>query len=92
MTTKKEANVTMQNKRKLLAVALFAILGLTACDEVVAKPGDYDKNIVLDKDGNGVDVPNNTMSTVYDAIRKGALAGDVLDEFLYQYAVSAFGP
>ena len=32
------------------------------------------------------------MSTVYDAIRKGALAGDVLDEFLYKYAVSAFGP
>ena len=82
----------MQNKRKLLAVALFCTLGLTACDEIVAKPTDYDKNIVLDNNGEGVDVPNNTMSTVYDAIRKGALAGDVLDEFLYRYAVSAFGP
>ena len=78
----------MQNKRKLLAVALFATLGLTACDEVVAKPTNYNDKIV-----EGVDeVVNNEMAKVYDSIRKGALAGDVLDEFLYQYAVSAFGP
>ena len=84
----------MQNKRKLLAVTLFCALGLgiTACDEVVAKPTDYKDNIVLDTNGKGIDVYNNEMSTVYDSIRKGALAGDVLDEFLYRYAVSAFGP
>ena len=82
----------MQNKRKLLVVALFATLGLTACGEVTAKPTDYENKIVLDGNGNGIDVANNEMSTVYDAIRKGALAGDVLDEFLYKYAVSAFGP
>ena len=77
MTIKKEVNVTMQNKRKLLAVALFATLGLTACDEVVAKPTNYNDKIV-----EGVDeVVNNEMAKVYDSIRKGALAGDVLDEF-----------
>ena len=92
MTIKKEANVTMQNKRKLLAVALFCTLGLTACDEIIAKPSNYKDPIVRDANGDGIDVPNNEMSTVIDAIRKGALAGDVLDEFLYRYAVSAFGP
>ena len=82
----------MQNKRKLLAVALFCTLGLTACDEIIAKPSNYKDPIVRDANGDGIDVPNNEMSTVIDAIRKGALAGDVLDEFLYRYAVSAFGP
>ncbi|MCQ2776568.1 MAG: hypothetical protein MJ217_02470 [Bacilli bacterium] len=78
-------------KRALLAVALFAVLGLTACDEVVAKPTDYSDKIVLDENGQGLDIVNNDMSKVYDSIREGALAGDVLDEFLYSYAVSAFG-
>ena len=82
----------MQNKRKILAVALFAAFGLAACNEVVAKPANYDDAIVLDKDGKPLDVTNNEMAQVYDAYRNGALAGDVLDEFLYRYAVTAFGP
>lgn len=81
----------MQNKTKLLAVALFSLLAVTGCDEVVAKPTDYNENIVLNNDGTGLDVPNNEMAKVYDAIRNGSLASDVLNEFLYQYAVSAFG-
>ena len=83
----------MQNKKlKVLAVGLFALLGLTACDEVVAKPTDYENKIVEGADGSDLGIFNNEMSTVYDSIRKGVLAGDVLDEFLYRYAVTAFGP
>ena len=56
----------MANKKSILAVALVFAAGaiLTACDEVVAKPGDYNDAIVLDQNGNKLDIVNNEMSNV----------------------------
>ena len=89
--TKKEALVTMANKKgaKLAVLSLLALLGITACSssDVKAKPSDYDNQILVSED----DIYNNTKSTIYDAIREGSLASDVLDKVLYQYAISTLG-
>jgi len=88
-----EANVIMATNNKkvsrYLAVALLSVLGLTACNEVVARPSDYDSNIITS--GVTADMESNLMSIVYDALREGALASDVLEEVLYQYSVSMLG-
>lgn len=70
---------------------MLSVVGLTtACkdDEIVAKTGYYDDPIATI--GNE-DIYNNTMNIVLDGIREGSLASDVLDEVLYQYAVSVIG-
>ncbi|HNX16138.1 MAG TPA: hypothetical protein PKO28_02015 [Bacilli bacterium] len=74
---------------RYLAVALLSVLGLTACNEVVAKPSDYDREIITA--GVTSDMESNLMSIVYDALREGSLASDVLNEVLYQYSVSMLG-
>ena len=81
----------MANKKgaKLAVLSLLALLGITACSssDVKAKPSDYDNQILVTDE----DIYNNTKSTIYDAIRDGSLASDVLDKVLYQYAISTLG-
>ena len=78
-----------KNVIKFTAIALLSAFALTACDDdIVAKPTGYDDNSPIIAD---VDVYNNNLQDIYDSIRSGNLASDVLDELLYQYSVSVFG-
>ncbi len=80
-----------KNKRisKICLLSLLTLFGVTACgsDDVIAKPSNYDDPILKTTE----DIYNNSMETIYDAIRNGELAEDVLNKVLYQYAISAFG-
>ena len=79
-----------KNVIKITAIALLSAFALTACDDdIVAKPTGYDDNspIVTNVDG----IYNNDFKSIYDSIRNGNLASDVLDELLYQYSVTVFG-
>ncbi len=82
----------MSNKKgmKILTLAAIGVLGLSSCDEIIAKPSDYDDEIltILDYDE---EIYNNVLSVIYDGIRDGSLASDVLNEVLYQFAISVFG-
>lgn len=81
----------MSSKYKIIAVALLGTLGLVACSsDIVAEPSDYDKPIIEIGDYDK-EIYNNIMSTVYDAIRDGDLASNVLNDVLYQYSISVFG-
>ena len=86
-----------KNILKISAIALLSAFVLTACDDdIIAKPTGYDdKNspVVTIKDDSGKDVTvyNNDFTAIYDYIRDGNLASDVLNELLYQYATSVFG-
>lgn len=92
--SRKEACTTIMRKNviKIAAITLLSAFALTACDdEIIAKPTGYDKDSpVVDVDG-GKTVYNNDFQSIYDSIRNGNLASDVLDELLYQYSVSVFG-
>lgn len=84
----------MANKfSKFSALALLAVLGLTACesDDIVAEMSTYDDALVEKVDGSPIDIYNNCLDTIYDAYRKGALASDVLDQVLYNYSISVLG-
>lgn len=88
----------MANKKsftKLAVLSLLGIFSLAACSsEVIAKPTGYkDDTIVdlVDEAGNSVDVYDNLMKGIYDDIRDGSLATDVLDKLLYQYSISVLG-
>ena len=88
----------MANKKsftKLAVLSLLGIFSLAACSsEVIAKPTGYkDDTIVdlVDENGNSVDVYDNLMKGIYDDIREGSLATDVLDKLLYQYSISVLG-
>ena len=72
---------------KLLVLSAIGVLGLTACDEIIAKPTDYDSKLVNYEE----EVYNNVASVVYDAIREGGVGDDVLNEVLYRYAQSVIG-
>ena len=78
---------------KLTALALLSGFALTACnDDIIAKPTGYDDNSpVVNIDGYNGTVVNNEFTDIYDSIREGNVASDVLDQLLYQYAVSVFG-
>ena len=93
--TRKVVNVTMANKKftKVAALLLLSVFGLTACDnEVVSKPSNYDEPIItITEDGKEVEIYNNLLSIIYDGIRDGSLASDVLDKVLYEYSVSVLG-
>ena len=91
--SRKEVCTTIMRNNKVIkfaAIALLSAFALTACDdEIIAKPTGYDDNspvVDLDKE-----VYNNNFKDIYDSIREGNLASDVLDELLYQYSVSVFG-
>lgn len=91
---KEETTTTMRNKFiKITAIALLSAFALTACDDdIIAKPKGYDDNSpVINIDGFDGTVENNKFKDIYDSIRSGSLASDVLNELLYQYAVSMFG-
>lgn len=84
---------TNKKLSKFIVLGLLSVVGLTACssNEVVAKPSDYDNKIITDGIKDSEKIDSNIISTVYDALHEGTLASDVLDEVLYQYAVSVFG-
>ena len=81
------------NVIKFTALALLSGFALTACnDDIIAKPTGYDDNSpVVTIDGYNGTVENNEFTDIYDSIRAGNVASDVLDELLYQYATSVFG-
>ena len=79
-----------KNVIKFTAIALLSAFALTACDDdIVAKPKGYDDNSPIVT--NVGDIYNNDLKDIYDSIREGNLASDVLDELLYQYSISVFG-
>ena len=78
------------NFKKFLAVALLGTMGLAGCSsEIQAKPNGYDGNLLTFS--NNDEIYHNLVSLVEDAYRDGSLASNVLDQVLYQYAVSVFG-
>ena len=89
---RKEECATMKNKKifSLLTLSAIGVLGLTACDEIVAKPTDYDDKLI-EVDNYSNDIYNNAISVVYDKIRDGNIGSDVLSELLYSYSISVFG-
>ena len=78
---------------KITALALLSGFALTACnDDIIAKPTGYDDNSpVVNIDGYNGTVENNKFTDIYDSIREGNVASDVLDTLLYQYATSVLG-
>ena len=84
----------MKNK-KFVPLFLLSAMMLTACsNEIMAKPIDYDKPLVVDAGTETLasGVANNAMNVIYDAIRDGStLSNDLLDEVLHQLAISVFG-
>ncbi len=94
--SRKEENTTIMRKNnviKITAIALLSAFALTACDDdIIAKPTGYDDNSpVVNIEGFNGTVYNNTFTDIYDSIRAGNLASDVLDELLYKFSVSVFG-
>ena len=90
-TLRKKVTITIMRKNiiKITAIALLSAFALTACDDdIVAKPTGYDDNSPIIKE---VDVYNNNLKSIYDSIRDGSLASDVLNELLYQYSTTVFG-
>ena len=81
------------NVIKFAAIALLSAFALTACDDdIIAKPTGYDDNSpVVNIEGFNGTVYNNDFTDIYDSIRSGSLASDVLDQLLYQYSASVFG-
>ena len=81
------------NVIKFAAIALLSAFALTACDDdIIAKPEGYDDNSpVVNIEGFNGTVYNNEFTDIYDSIRSGTLASDVLDQLLYQYSISVFG-
>ena len=71
---------------KFAALALLSGFALAACnDDVIAKPKGYDDNSpVVTIDGFNGTVENNKFTDIYDSIRSGSVASDVLDQLLYQ--------
>ena len=92
LNLRKEVSITTMRKNviKFTAIALLSAFALTACDDdIIAKPTGYDDNSPIVTDIG--DIYNNNLKDIYDSIRAGNLANDVLDELLYQYSVSVFG-
>ncbi len=82
-----------KNILKISALALLSAFTLTSCsDDIIAKPADYDNNSpVITIEGFNGTIYNNNFTDIYDSIRDGSLAQDVLDNLLYQYSISVFG-
>ncbi len=88
--TRLEAHVIMatRNNKKFLLVALLGVLGLTACDNDIAS---YPKDGDILPPSQGQSIYHNELSDIYESIRDGSLASDVLDKLLYEYANTIFG-
>ena len=97
--SRKEAFTTIMRSNtkviKFAAIALLSAFALTACDDdIIAKPTGYGDNspvVTITDNGSNVSVYNNNFDDIYDSIRSGSLASDVLDQLLYQYSMSVFG-
>jgi len=74
--------------KKILLVALLGVFGLTACDDDVAS---YPKDGDILPPSQGQTIYHNELSDIYESIRDGSLASDVLDKLLYEYANTIFG-
>ena len=74
--------------KKLLVVALLGVMGLTACDDDISS---YPKDGEILPASQGQKIYNNELSEIYEGIRDGSLASDVLDKLLYEYANTIFG-
>ncbi len=77
--------------KKIIAIALLGIFGLAGCDEVTAYPKNVDDPVLQPTADNNKDIYNNELKSIYEKIREGSLASDVLDKLLYEYANSMFG-
>ena len=90
--TRSEAHVIMatRNNKKFFLVALLGALslGLTACDDDIAS---YPKDGDILPPSQGQSIYHNELSDIYESIRDGSLASDVLDKLLYEYANTIFG-
>ena len=77
---------------KVLVLSVLGLFALTGCDDIVAKPTQYEEPLVTTPASFEEEVYNNIASVVYDSIHDAGVGGDVLNEVLYLYAVNAFGP
>lgn len=75
--------------KKLLLVSLLGVLGLTACNEVISYPNDGKGDILPPTPTR--EIYNNDLESIYEKIREGSLASDVLDKLLYEFANTIFG-
>ena len=93
MNGKKEEFATMKTKKfiKAFGLSAVALLGLTACGTITAKASDYSEKLITASNYSG-DIYHNIHNVVYDAIHKDGIGSNVLEEVLYLYAVSQFGP
>ena len=82
-------------KTKFIPLLLAPALLLASCSsEILSTPTDNDNPLIVGSDGSPLtqEIYNNIKSIVYDAMRdNGTLASEVLDEILYQVAISVFG-
>ena len=77
---------------KVLALSILGVFALTGCDEIVAKPAQYEEPLITTPASFEEEVYHNIASVVYDSIHENGIGGDVLNQVLYLYAVNIFGP
>ena len=77
---------------KLLVLSVLGVFALTACDEIIAKPTQYEEPLVTTPSSFNEEVYNNIASVVYDSIHDNGIGSEVLNQILYLYAVDTFGP
>ncbi len=76
-------------RNKILLVSLLSVLGLTACSNDVAS---YPEGGAILPQAEGTEtIYNNELESIYEDLRDGALASDVLNKLLYSYANTIFG-
>lgn len=82
------AMTTKQIKKGLLVLSsLFLLAG---CDEIEAKPNNYEENIVVNTDAADPDIYKNSMGEIWDSISSNK-ADKVLEEFLKIIYTDKFG-
>lgn len=92
MIEKEYATMKTNKISKVLALSMLGLLALTACDNTItAKPTQYDDPLITTPTYDE-ELYNNIASVVYDAIENDGIGSDVLNEVLYLYGVSTFGP
>jgi len=92
MIRKEFATMKTKNISKVLALSVLGLLTLTACDDTItAKPSQYNEELITTSTFDE-DIYNNIASVVYDSIESEGIGSDVLNEILYLYGVSTFGP
>lgn len=88
----------MSNKKNKLILGLLAIavsgVGLASCSDIVAElPSDEETVKLVDNSAGDLDVTNNTMKQIYDAlVNEGDTNSEkVLSNVLYIYSTSVYG-